>query len=47
MRAAIKSFLGVLRKRRKIIALIALPAILLAVNVPPAIAFVQQMRHQC
>lgn len=46
MRNAIRGLLRQLNKRRKAIALIVLPAVLLAVNVPPAIAFVKQMQHQ-
>jgi len=34
------------RRRRKLITLITLPAVLLGVNVPPAIAFVQDFQHQ-
>ena len=46
MRNAIRGLLRALSKRRKMIALIVLPVVLLAVNVPPAIAFVKQMQHQ-
>ncbi|WP_232664346.1 kelch motif-containing protein [Pseudonocardia sp. TRM90224] len=46
MRKLIKAAVRGMRKRRKAIALIGLPAILLAVNVPPAIAFVKQIQHQ-
>ncbi|MDN5857136.1 MAG: kelch motif-containing protein [Pseudonocardia sp.] len=46
MRRAIRAVLRALGKRRKVIALIVLPAVLLAVNVPPAIAFVKRIQHQ-
>lgn len=46
MRSAIREMLRRLNKRRKVIALIVLPVVLLAVNVPPAIAFVKQLQHQ-
>lgn len=46
MRAAIKGFLQFLHKRRKAMVLVVLPVVLLAVNVPPALAFVASMRHQ-
>jgi hypothetical protein len=46
VRNAIRGLLRRLNKHRKMIALIVLPVVLLAVNVPPAIAFVREMQHQ-
>jgi len=46
VRNAIRAVLRRLNKHRKMIALIVLPVVLLAVNVPPAIAFVREMQHQ-
>ena len=46
MRNVIRSFVRLVNKFRKPIVVVALPAVLLAVNVPPAISFVEQIQHQ-
>jgi Domain of unknown function (DUF1929) len=46
MRKQIRAALSSVRRRRKAVTLVALPVLLLGVNVPPAIALVQNVEHQ-
>jgi hypothetical protein len=46
MRAQIRAALRSIRRRRKIIALVTLPAVLIGVNVPPGIEMVENIVHQ-
>jgi hypothetical protein len=46
VRKQIRTGLQQLRRRRRIVASVVIPAVLLGVNVPPAVAMVQQFQHQ-
>lgn len=46
MRRLLRSSLAAIKRRGRIIMIILVPTVLIAVNVPPAIGFVAEMRHQ-
>lgn len=46
MRSMIQTLLRSLQRHRKAVVLVVLPALLLVVNVPPAVALAQQLQHQ-
>lgn len=46
MRRLLRRTLAMVRRRSRILTIIVVPAVLVAVNVPPAVAFVNELRHQ-
>lgn len=46
MRRQIRGVAGWLRRRRRLVTVVSLPTVLLAVNVPPAVAMVQSFEHE-
>lgn len=45
MRRLLRRMFAAMRRRGRLVTIIVVPALLVAVNVPPAIAFVDQLRH--
>ncbi|WP_226370034.1 galactose oxidase-like domain-containing protein [Pseudonocardia oceani] len=46
MRRLLRSTLAAIKRRGRILTVVLVPAVLIAVNVPPAVAFVAEIRHQ-